>query len=384
MENLFKKSALFIILLLIFTFFYEIYFKDLIKKDRPFGQKEFIDRSKIIQKDQFGELIPFIASKIEPCVVSIKTEATRNKRMLLFENFLKQKITKGGSGIIISNTGHIITNVHVIDNAKKITVIFNDKKEASATIVGIDSLTDLAVIKTNPKKNMKPAVFGNSDDLRQGQWVLAIGSPLGLFNSVTFGIISALGRESLFTSEMYEDFIQTDAAINSGNSGGPLINLNGEVIGINTSIMSPSGDNVGIGFAIPSNIAKKVATSIISKGYVKRGWLGIEMQSIDKNIADAIGLNSTDGAMVVSVIKNSPADKADIKSGDVIIKYRGKKIETIHDLRNMVAFTNPNQNVSITIIRNKKEKKIHVKIKEKNRKDIFEKLKEFYKNKREK
>ena len=257
-----------------------------------------------------------------------------------------------GSGFIIKENGMVITNNHVIAGADDILVTVNSK-EYKAKVVGADPYMDVAVLKMETKDKFQPVEFGDSDKARVGDWVVAIGNPFGLGGTVTSGIISARNRDIGMTR--YDDFIQTDASINQGNSGGPLFNLKGEVVGINTAIIAPGrSGSLGIGFAIPSNAASKVIDQLISYGETKRGWLGVRIQEVTKEIAEAVELKKTEGALVASVGEKSPADKAGIKAGDIILEFDGKKIDTMRTLPKVVANTKVGKNVKIQIWRNKK------------------------------
>ena len=257
-----------------------------------------------------------------------------------------------GSGFIIKENGMVITNNHVIAGADDILVTVNSK-EYKEKVVGADPYMDVAVLKMETKDKFQPVEFGDSDKARVGDWVVAIGNPFGLGGTVTSGIISARNRDIGMTR--YDDFIQTDASINQGNSGGPLFNLKGEVVGINTAIIAPGrSGSIGIGFAIPSNAASKVIDQLISYGETKRGWLGVRIQEVTKEIAEAVELKKTEGALVASVGEKSPADKAGIKAGDIILEFDGKKIDTMRTLPKVVANTKVGKNVKIQIWRNKK------------------------------
>ncbi len=257
-----------------------------------------------------------------------------------------------GSGFIIDKDGIVVTNNHVIQGAEDIFVTVNDEKEYAAEIVGTDPLSDIAVLKIKSEQKFSPVKFGDSDSARVGDWVIAIGNPFGLGGTVTSGIISARNR-SIGLSR-YEDYIQTDASINSGNSGGPLFDMKGDVIGINTAILGQSG-SIGIGFSIPSNSAKKVINQLIEFGETKRGWLGVRIQIVTNEIADAENLDKPVGALVVSVAENSPSDKAGIKSGDIIIEFDGKKINEMRELPKIVAETEVGKTVDVKVWRNKRE-----------------------------
>ncbi len=265
----------------------------------------------------------------------------------------------GGSGFIVNSDGYIVTNYHIVKDASKITVALNSGEEFDAKVIGSDPRTDLAVVKIDGKNlpflNFSP----DADELEVGEWAIAIGNPFALQATVTVGVISAKGRNNLRISDL-EDFIQTDAAINPGNSGGPLLNIKGQVIGVNTAIISRSGGYMGIGFAIPAKMARHVMEQIIKTGSVKRGYLGVYLQSIDKEMAEALNLDKTEGALISSVTKNSPAEKAGLKEGDIIIEYNNKPIKNLGYFRNELALLDPGTKVKLKIIRNHKKLLINV------------------------
>jgi len=266
-----------------------------------------------------------------------------------------------GSGFIIDASGLILTNNHVIENADKITVRLPDRKEYAAKVVGRDPRTDIAVIRITEKDlNLPEAPLGDSSKLEVGEWVIAMGSPFGLDNSVTAGIVSAKGR--WIGAGAYDNFIQTDASINPGNSGGPLINMRGEVVGINTAIFSRTGGNLGIGFAIPINLAKDIVPQLVKEGKVTRGWLGVSIQRITPELAESLGLEERRGALVAGVEPGSPAEQAGIKTGDVIIEYGGEKVADSTELPIMVARTEVEKPVKITVVRDKRQVPLTVKI----------------------
>ncbi|MBN2325445.1 MAG: Do family serine endopeptidase [Spirochaetes bacterium] len=270
-----------------------------------------------------------------------------------------------GSGVIISPEGYIITNNHVVQNADTIEVVLNDGSKHEAELVGVDPRTDLAVVKITPEKGMRYAIFGDSDRCEVGEWVVAIGSPRGLSSTVTAGIISAKNRTDIgvLGPTGYEDFIQTDAAINPGNSGGPLINLNGEIIGINSLIVSASAGSEGLGFAIPSNMAKEISDSLIKHGKVVRGYLGVNIQDITPEMAKSLKLDrDIKGVIIADVVPSGPADKGGIEQGDIIIRFDGERIETVAGLRNRVAATDPGTTIKIGLIRGKKELELSVRV----------------------
>ena len=270
----------------------------------------------------------------------------------------KQKSSALGSGVIVSENGYILTNNHVVQGADEIKVLLSDKREFKGKIVGSDPKTDLAVVKIDAK-DLPVIQIGSSNKLKTGDVVLAVGNPFGLNQTITMGIVSAVGRSHVGIAD-YEDFIQTDAAINPGNSGGALVNTGGQLVGINTAIFSTSGGYMGIGFAIPMDMAKTVMDSIIKNGKVIRGWLGVSIQDITPDLAKSLGITETTGALVSGVMKNSPAEKAGIKRGDIILELDGKTIGDSRILRNMVADNAPGKSVTITVLRKDKKELLKV------------------------
>ena len=264
----------------------------------------------------------------------------------------KRKSTALGSGFVISEDGIVITNNHVIQGSEGILVRFTNDKEYEAKLIGTDPVSDIAVLKINSKDKFKPVPLGDSGKARVGDWVLAIGNPFGLGGTVTSGIISAINRD--INMGRYDNFIQTDASINQGNSGGPLFNLQGEVVGINTAIFSQSGGSVGIGFAIPSNFAKNVIDQLQKYGETRRGWLGVRIQVVTQEIADSLGMKEAIGALVADVNENSPAQKAGLKDGDVIIEFNGIKIDSMRKLPKVVGEAPVGKAANIKIWRDKK------------------------------
>ncbi len=264
----------------------------------------------------------------------------------------QQQQTAGGSGFFISANGYIVTNNHVIKDATQILAVLNDGRELTATVVGADPRTDLAVLKVEGS-DFPYLKFGDSDELEIGEWVVAIGNPFALEASLTVGVVSAKGRQDLGIAA-FEDFIQTDAAINPGNSGGPLLNLQAEVIGVNTAIMTRSGGYMGIGLSIPSKMAKNVIDQIVDTGAVKRAYLGIVLQPLDKEMAEAMNLDKQEGILISEVIKGSPADKAGIMQGDIITSYNDKNAKNIAKFRNEIAMMSPGTNINLKILRSGK------------------------------
>jgi len=311
-----------------------------------------------------------LAEKLMPSVVNISSTQTIKTTAnpfpfefppgSPFEDMFKEfnrpterKATALGSGFIIDKKGIVVTNNHVIQGAEDIFVSVNGSKEYKAKVLGKDPYMDLAVLQIESQENFVPVSFGDSDKARVGDWVIAIGNPFGFGGTVTSGIISSRNRDIGLTR--YDDFIQTDASINQGNSGGPLFDLNGKVIGINTAIIAPgSSGSIGIGFAIPSNPASKVINQLIKFGKTKRGWLGVRIQLVTKEIADVENLEEVEGALVASVSENSPADKAGIKAGDIILEFDGKRIDTMRELPKLVAQTAVGKKVILKIWRNQK------------------------------
>ena len=272
----------------------------------------------------------------------------------------KRQVIGQGSGFVISEQGHILTNNHVIADANRVTVKSDDGQEFSAEVVGTDPQSDVAVIKIEGNK-VPVLPLGDSSQLEVGEWVVALGNPFGLQHTLTVGVVSAKGRTSLGISD-YEDFIQTDAAINPGNSGGPLVNLSGEVVGMNTAIFSRSGGYMGIGFAIPINLAKAISDQLIEHGSVTRGYLGVVIQPLTQDLAATFGLENTKGILVSQVAENSPADKAGLKQGDVIVECAGKPVTKIGDFRNRISLKTPGSEETLTILRDGERKTVTVTI----------------------
>jgi serine protease Do len=310
-----------------------------------------------------------LAKKLKPEVVNISTTQTAKEQDApdpfgdndpfgeFWKRFFGGPFPRGqyrqrslGSGFIIRQDGLILTNYHVVDDAERITVRLLDGREFTGKVVGKDQKTDIALVKINAQ-DLPVAPLGDSDRLEVGEWVMAIGNPFGLDNTVTSGIVSAKDRQ--IGEGPYDHFIQTDASINPGNSGGPLINLRGEVVGIDSAIYSQSGGNIGIGFAIPINLVKELLPQLESTGKVTRGWLGVSIQAMTPDLAASLGLDNAKGALVSSVVQDSPAGQAGIKAGDVIVGYEGKKIDNANDLPFLVAGTPVGKTVSLQILRNK-------------------------------
>jgi len=340
-----------------------------------------ISRDSIDILTKTGKAMAEIAEAIKPVVVNISTTKIEKISGSPFAPFFddpffrrffgdrfhqeqprERKVASLGSGVIVSPDGFILTNSHVVKDADEINVLLPDKREFKGKIIGIDTKTEIAVIKIDAK-DLPIIVWGDSDKLRVGEIVLAIGNPYGLNQTITMGIVSAVGRANVGIAE-YEDFIQTDAAINPGNSGGALVNAKGELIGINTAIFSTTGGYQGIGLAIPSNMAKIVMESLIKKGKVIRGWLGVTIQPITPELARQFNLKEDYGALVGDVIEGSPAEEAGMKRGDVIIEYNGKKVDEPYYLRNNVANTPPGETIELKVIRNGETQTVKVTIDE--------------------
>jgi len=325
-----------------------------------------------------------VAKKVNPVVVSIHSEKSVEFSPHQFfgpygdlfgqrpdPKTQKRKQRGLGSGIIISSQGHILTNNHVVGDADELRITLSDNREYEAEIVGTDKLSDVAVIKIKERvKNLPIANLGNSDELEIGETVIAIGSPFGQFNTITKGILSAKQREVGMSRGNYEDFLQTDASINPGNSGGALVNLKGEVIGVNTAIASRSGGSQGIGFAIPINMARDILEDLIYDGKVTRGFLGVGIDDLNQNLSDAVGLKTPHGSIITMVMPGKAAEKAGFKAGDVIVKVDGIKIKNSNHLRNLIAKLDPEKKYTIGIIRNKKKKKMSVILGYKDGKEI--------------
>ncbi len=335
-----------------------------------------------------GKAFASVAKKVAPAVVHIRVEkALQGSRGSyqqdpfglfndpFFEHFFGQgfrrsnpnkkggsspKQVGAGSGFIVSGDGYILTNNHVVGDADTITVLLDDKREFEANVIGADAQSDVALIKIDAK-DLPTVPLGDSDKIDVGEWVIAIGSPFELNQTVTVGIVSAKGRNRVGIND-YENFIQTDAAINPGNSGGPLLNINGQVIGINTAIYSRSGGYMGIGFAIPINMAKSIQQQLLQNGKVSRGWLGVGIQDVDKDLAHSFKLTDVKGVLLTEVSEKSPAGTGGLQQGDVLLSMDDKELSGVADLRNRVAMTKPGSTVTFTISRDGKKKTIAVTI----------------------
>lgn len=340
---------------------------------------------------QTSKTFATIARSVSPSVVFIRVEHSVAQEKIpkffspfgddFFEQFFGQNFPRfelpqqprqrrgfsQGSGFVLANKGglfvdrsYVVTNSHVVKDADKITVTLNDGREFNATIVGTDPQSDIAVLSINSTK-LTPVVIGDSSKLEVGEWVVAIGNPFGLSHSLTVGVVSAKGRTSLGITD-YEDFIQTDAAINPGNSGGPLVNLKGEVVAMNTAIFTQSGGYMGIGFAIPIDLVKNITNQLVDEGEVTRGFLGIFIQNLNKELAESFELDVHQGVLISEIQQDSPADKAGLREGDVIVDYQGKPVSNVGGFRNMIALSPPGSKQKLAIIRDGKRKNITVKI----------------------
>jgi serine protease Do len=347
------------------------------------GKPAAVDAAKIdLLNGVFGKVV----ESVSPCVVAVNTEkkwSERDNQMQhpFFEffgipnqqdqqqqqpdNSPKRNIPLGGgSGFIVNKQGYVFTNAHVVEGADIVKVSLINKKTYVANVVGVDKKADVAVLKINaPGEDLPVVAFGDSRKLTIGEWVMAIGNPFGLQNTVTSGIVSAKGRrDQMGGGDAYQDFIQTDAAVNPGNSGGPLVNLKGEVVGINSSIYTRTGGYMGVSFAIPINMAVKVAEDLVYEGKVTRGYLGIGIDNVSENLADAMGLPTTDGCLVREVMKNGPAAKSGLKEGDIILKVQGVQVQDAADLRNRVADLKPGEKFDFEVLRDGKRNTMGIKI----------------------
>jgi len=322
-----------------------------------------------------------IVSKVTPAVVTIRTERSASPRMtqmpegLPFGEMFGQRGSRGGrpmpepmqrglgSGVIVSNDGYILTNNHVVEQSARIQVELSDRRVLDAKLIGADEPSDLAVIKIEAA-SLPVVAIGDSTAMRVGDVVLAVGNPLGVGQTVTMGIVSAKGRATGLGDGSYEDFLQTDAAINQGNSGGALVNTSGELVGINSQILSPSGGNIGIGFAVPSNMAKNVMDQLVSNGRVHRGRLGVTVQGVTGDLAAGLGLDKAEGALVSDVAPGGAAAKAGMKRGDVILGYQGRAVVDTNAFRNEIAATKPGSTVTLQVLRDGKSSEVKATLEE--------------------
>jgi serine protease Do len=325
-----------------------------------------------------------VAERVQGAVVNISTSQNVNPSQSVpmpqlppgspfedfFEEFFKnknegdpkrqRKVSSLGSGFVVDPSGIVVTNNHVIAEADEIIVNFSDGSKLRAELLGRDEKVDLAVLRVKPKAPLKAVNFGDSDKTRVGEWVIAIGNPFGLGGSVTVGVVSARNRN--IDSSLYDDFIQTDAAINRGNSGGPLFNLQGEVIGINTAIYSQTGGSIGIGFAIPANTVASLIKQLRDSGEIQRGWIGVSIQAVDDQIAESLGLPSARGALIAAVSDNGPAQKGGMQAGDVVVRFNGQEVREMRNLPRIVAGTEIGKTVEVVVIRKGKEETLKVQV----------------------
>ncbi|TVR84120.1 MAG: DegQ family serine endoprotease [Rhodospirillales bacterium] len=338
-----------------------------------------------VQARQAPDSFADLAERLLPAVVNISTTQVVEGQPGIevpmvppgspFEEFFREFFERGqprqprqrratslGSGFIVDAAGFIVTNNHVIQDADEISVILHDETRLAAEVVGRDPKTDIAVLKVDPPASLAAVTFGDSDVSRVGDWVLAIGNPFGFGGSVTAGIISARSRD--IQAGPYDDFLQTDASINRGNSGGPMFDLDGKVIGINTAIFSPSGGSVGIGFAIPANVAEPVIRQLIEHGEVRRGWLGVRIQTVTEELAESFGLDRARGALVADVMSDGPAAEAGLEKGDVILRFDGKPVGEMRQLPRIVADTEVGRTVNVVVWRDGREVSVEVTVAE--------------------
>ena len=336
---------------------------------------------------QLSSAFEYVAESARPFVVNVTSTARVERPVMrnpfgpgspleeffgrdFFDRFRQQppggngggQLRRGqGTGFVVSADGYILTNNHVVEGADEVTVRMSDERDYRAEVIGTDPKTDLAVLKIEPEDDLQAAPLGDSDALRVGEWVVAAGNPFGLSSSVTAGIVSAKGRANMGITD-YEDFIQTDAAINPGNSGGPLLNLRGEVVGINTAILSRSGGYMGVGFAIPVNMARSIMTSLIEDGRVVRGWLGVAIQRLDPDLAESFGYGGEAGVLIAEVNENTPASRAGLESGDIVVAFDGDPVESMERFRADVAATRPGSEVELEVFRDGSFERIDVEI----------------------
>jgi serine protease Do len=347
-------------------------------------QAESVDTNGIETLRRTSRAFSDVAKKATPAVVAVEVRAAiapqgQSSRSPFeddfFEHFFGRRFRSPqqprgpqyregrASGFVISADGYVLTNHHVVAGSEEIAVVTNDgQRYEKVTLVGSDEKADVALLKIENAENLPFVEFGDSDDLEIGEWVIAIGNPFGLTETLTVGVVSAMGRKLSQDSAAYQDFIQTDAAINPGNSGGPLLNLDGKVIGINTAIISGTGGYMGIGLAVPINIAKAIQQQLAETGKVSRGYLGISMQKVTPDMSEFFKLDQNTGALVTDVVKDSPAEKGGLKKDDVIIRIGNKKIDDVQDVQNLVGYSVPGTKLDITVIRNGKEKTLDVEV----------------------
>jgi serine protease Do len=361
-----KKTVIFLIIISVGLGYLIGNKLDLFSPDQPSYEPSYSTPQ--VQKSLEGKSKAFseIVKVISPTVVNISSTKTSDSELAPYSHFFdpfedffehfriprKRKETSLGSGVLVSTDGYIITNSHVVEKAEKIKVTLIDKREFNGKIIGLDQKTDIAVIKIKAK-DLTAVQWGDSESLQVGEFVLAFGNPFGFSHTVTMGIISAVGRGNVGITD-YENFIQTDAAINPGNSGGPLVNIKGELIGINAAIFSKTGGYQGIGFAVPSNLAGSVMKQLIEEGKVTRGWLGVTIQNVTPALAKEFGLKKPEGALISDIFSDSPAVKAGLKRGDIILELNGKKVKDVVTLRNLVAQSKIGSTITLKVLRDRK------------------------------
>ncbi len=323
----------------------------------------------------FSETFAAIAERVKPSVVLIRSKRvarTAQQRFFNpFEDFFgggpppinpEPRLDRGvGSGVIVSEDGYILTNNHVVENSDELTVLLSDKRRAKAEIIGLDPRTDLAVIKVD-FDNLPVLSFGDSDKLRVGEWVMAIGNPFGLDHTVTAGIVSAKGRGNVLDRNSYENFIQTDAAINPGNSGGALVDLEGNLMGINTAIYSRTGGYTGIGFAVPANMARNIMTRLVKDGRISRGYLGVQISNLDEDLAASMSLETAAGVLINEIVEDGPSIDSGLQMEDVVVALNGRDVEDVDDLRNRIADIAPGTEVELKIVRDGESRTIAVEL----------------------
>ncbi len=334
------------------------------------GQASFAD----VIEDVSPAVVNITVSKVDAAAPTVfQFSQPPRGQQLPFDDFFErffdgpggerpQRRSEGqGSGFIVDASGYVVTNNHVAGDADEITVILQDGRKFDGALVGRDPRTDLALVKIDAS-GLPFVAFGDSDSARVGDWVVAIGNPFGLGGTATAGIISARGRDIRLSSDDYGDYLQLDAPINFGNSGGPVFNTAGQVVGVNTAIFSPNGGNIGIGFAIPANQAKEIIADLKENGTVERGWLGVQIQSLDEDLADSLGLSNARGALVAEVVGDSPAAKGGVQAGDVITRFDGTEVESSRTLSRMVASAEPNRSATVTVWRDGRTRELNVEL----------------------
>lgn len=373
-----KEGKEILVLTASFLAVFSLFFLPVMRPSGAFAQDTSVSRESVDTLTRTGNAMAEIARAVKPAIVNISTSRTVKMsgganpfsddpffRKFFGDNFFgrqqqprERKSAGLASGVILTDDGYIITNYHVVKDADEIKVTLTDKREFTGKVIGSDPKTEVSVVKIEAT-GLPTLKWGDSDVLQVGEIVLAVGNPYGLNQTVTMGIVSAIGRANVGIAD-YEDFIQTDAAINPGNSGGAMVNARGELVGINTAIFSTTGGYQGIGFAIPSNMVRSIMESLVKKGKVIRGWLGVSIQKVTPELAKQFGLKDDSGVLVSDVVEGGPAEKGGLKRGDVIVDYDHKKTEEPYQLRNMIANTLPGEEHGLKVLRDGKE--IHLKV----------------------